>query len=143
MFSSILLVCDGNICRSPTAEFILQNALPAKCVESAGLVGLTGQDMAPKARDTAEQSGVHCPMHSAKKITEQICREFDLIIVMEKRQKDELIRRFPFVGGKTYLIRHWLDGADVPDPWQRDDEVYQHAFKLIDEGAQSWVAKLR
>ncbi|MDF1782246.1 MAG: low molecular weight phosphotyrosine protein phosphatase [Alcanivoracaceae bacterium] len=143
MFASILTVCDGNICRSPTAEFILQSALPDKRIESAGLVGLTRHDMAPKARAIAEQRGVSCPIHSAKKIEEKICREFDLIIVMEKRQKDELIRRFPFVGGKTYLIRHWLDGADVPDPWQRDDEVYQHAFKLIDEGAQSWVAKLR
>lgn len=137
------MVCDGNICRSPTAEFILKRALPEKYIASAGLVGLAGHDVAPKARAIAEQHGVVCPTHSAKRITEELCREFDLIIVMEKRQKDELMRRFPFVGGKVYLIRHWLDGGDVPDPWQRDDEVYQHAFKLIDEGAQSWVAKLR
>ena len=53
MFERILVVCDGNICRSPTVAAMLAAARPDKRISSAGLVGLEGHDMEPTARDVA------------------------------------------------------------------------------------------
>ncbi|MBQ0753724.1 MAG: low molecular weight phosphotyrosine protein phosphatase [Gammaproteobacteria bacterium] len=142
MFSSILFVCDGNICRSPTAEFLMQKACPHQHVASAGLVGLVGKDMAPIAREVAREQGVECPVHVAQKLTEELCREFDLVLVMEKRQRDDVMRNYPSVSGKVFLLTHWSGGKDIPDPWRRDKEVYQYAFKLMYDGVQAWGKKL-
>lgn len=142
MFSSILLVCDGNICRSPTAEVLMREGCPNKKIASAGLVGLVGRDMAPIAREVALEQGIVCPVHVAQKLTGALCREYDLILVMEKRQRDDMMRLHPGVSGKVFLLTHWSGGKDIPDPWRRDKEVYQYAFELMHAGAQAWVAKL-
>ena len=56
MFNRILVVCDGNICRSPTVAAMLRELKPEKAVSSAGLVGLVGQDMEATARAVASMS---------------------------------------------------------------------------------------
>lgn len=142
MFASILLVCDGNICRSPTAEVLMRQGCPNKTVASAGLVGLVGRDMAPIAREVALEQGVDCPVHVAQKLTDELCRAYDLILVMEKRQRDDVMRLYPSVSGKVFLLTHWSGGKDIPDPWRRDKEVYQYALELMREGAKSWCKKI-
>jgi|TARA_R110002073_G_scaffold25832_3_gene85319 protein-tyrosine phosphatase len=142
MFTSILLVCDGNICRSPTAEALMRQGCPEKQVASAGLVGLTGKDMAPIAREVALEHGVECPVHIAQKLTDELCREYDLILVMEKRQRDDVMRLYPSVSGKVFLLTHWSGAKDIPDPWHRDKDVYQYAFELMRDGAQAWSEKI-
>ena len=56
MFNRILVVCDGNICRSPTVAAMLRDLKPEKVISSAGLVGLVGQDMEATARAVASMS---------------------------------------------------------------------------------------
>ena len=58
MFERILVVCDGNICRSPTVAAMLAAARPEKRISSAGLVGLEGHDMEPTAREVAAAQGL-------------------------------------------------------------------------------------
>jgi protein-tyrosine phosphatase len=142
MFESILFVCDGNICRSPTAEALMRLSCPNKKAASAGLVGLVGRDMAPIAREVALEQGIDCPVHVAQKLTDELCREYDLILVMEKRQRDDVMRLHPGVSGKVFLLTHWSGGKDIPDPWQRDKVVYRYAFELMNEGVTSWSNKI-
>jgi len=113
-----------------------------KRIASAGLVGLVGRDMAPIAREIALEQGVECPVHVAQKLTGELCREYDLILVMEKRQRDDVMRLHPGVSGKVFLLTHWSGGKDIPDPWRRDKEVYQYAFELMSEGVKSWSNKI-
>lgn len=140
MFDNILTVCDGNICRSPTAAFLLARET-GKHVESAGLVGLTDHDMDATAKDVAIENGLDCPAHSARKLTSDICRQFDLILVMETRQKERLISQFPQASGKVMLLGHWLK-QEVPDPYRKSREVYEYTYRLIQESVASWKPKL-
>ena len=82
MFNRILVVCDGNICRSPTVAAMLRELKPEKAVSSAGLVGLVGQDMEATARAVAEEDGLDCGAHVARKLDSELCRDSDLILVM-------------------------------------------------------------
>lgn len=120
----------------------MRQGCPEKQVASAGLVGLTGKDMAPIAREVAREHGVECPVHIAQKLTDELCREYDLILVMEKRQRDDVMRLYPSVSGKVFLLTHWSGAKDIPDPWRRDKDVYQYAFELMRDGAQAWSEKI-
>lgn len=120
----------------------MRQGCPEKQVASAGLVGLTGKDMAPIAREVALEHGVECPVHIAQKLTDELCREYDLILVMEKRQRDDVMRLYPSVSGKVFLLTHWSGAKDIPDPWRRDKDVYQYAFELMRDGAQAWSEKI-
>lgn len=142
MFDKILVVCVGNICRSPTAEFMLQAALPNKQVDSAGLHAMVDKDMDQQARTVAEQNGLVCKTHCARQLTSQLGREYDLILVMEKRHRDEIAERFPELMAKTMLLGKWEGDKDIPDPYRKSDEVFEQIYKRIDAAVQSWAKKL-
>ena len=83
MFERVLVVCDGNICRSPTVAAMLAALKPEKRVHSAGLVGLEGHAMDATARAVAETNGVVCGEHAGRRLTAALCRDADLILVMD------------------------------------------------------------
>lgn len=142
MFERILVVCDGNICRSPTVAAMLQAARPEKTVESAGLVGLEGQDMDATAREVARANGLTCPPHEARKLEGVHCREAELILVMEARQRDRIIQRFPEASGKTFLLSHWNGGQDIPDPYRRGREVFERIYPMMSQAVEGWLRKV-
>ena len=107
MFERILIVCDGNICRSPTVAAMLRELKPGKTVSSAGLVGLVGHDMESTARAVAEENGLECGPHTARKLDSELCRDSDLILVMESRQKERLSRVFPEASGMILIAAFW------------------------------------
>ena len=87
MFERILVVCDGNICRSPTVAAMLAAARSDKRISSAGLVGLEGHDMDPTAREVAAAQGLECGPHHGRKLDRAMCHDADLILVMEGRRR--------------------------------------------------------
>lgn len=141
MFERILVVCDGNICRSPTVEFMLQ-ARSDKTVSSAGLVGLEGRDMDATARAVAEAHGLTCPTHSGRKLSREMCQQADLILVMEQRQRDRIAQLAPEASGKTMLLGQWLGQKEVPDPYKRSHDVYEHVYELMDAAVTEWLKRL-
>ena len=142
MFDRVLVVCDGNICRSPTVEAMLKREKPNMTVSSAGLVGLEGHDMEPTARDVAQQHGLHCGPHTARKLTSEMCRDNDLILVMESRQKDRLSQRYPEASGKAFLLTNWNGKHDIPDPYKRGRDAFERIFPMMEEATQAWAEKL-
>ncbi|MCG8392819.1 MAG: low molecular weight phosphotyrosine protein phosphatase [Pseudomonadales bacterium] len=142
MFERILVVCDGNICRSPTVAAMLRELKPGKTVASAGLVGLTGHDMEPTARAVAEENGLDCGPHTARKLDSEICRDSDLILVMESRQKERLSQTFPEASGKTFLLSHWNGGHDIPDPYKRGRDAFERIYPMMQDASKAWAEKL-
>ena len=142
MFNRILVVCDGNICRSPTVAAMLRELKPEKSVSSAGLVGLVGQDMEATARAVAEENGLDCGTHVARKLDSELCRDSDLILVMESRQKERLGRAFPEASGKTFLLTHWNGGHDIPDPYKRGRDAFERIYPPMREATKAWAEKL-
>ena len=86
MFNKILVVCVGNICRSPTAERLLINYQPALTVDSAGLGALVGKGADERAASVALEHNLSLDGHVARQVSGRMCREYDLILAMEKRQ---------------------------------------------------------
>ncbi|WP_290518660.1 low molecular weight protein-tyrosine-phosphatase [Alcanivorax sp.] len=142
MFNRILVVCDGNICRSPTVAAMLRDLKPEKVISSAGLVGLVGQDMEATARAVAEENGLDCGTHVARKLDSELCRDSDLILVMESRQKERLGRAFPEASGKTFLLSHWNGGHDIPDPYKRGRDAFERIYPPMREATKAWAEKL-
>src|SRR5690606_10182483 len=83
MFNKILVVCVGNICRSPTAERLLKNYQPNLIVESAGLGALVGKGADERATNVAQEHNLSLDGHVARQVSGRMCRDYDLILAME------------------------------------------------------------
>lgn len=142
--TSILVVCIGNICRSPMAEILLQQALGhAVSVRSAGLGALVGQGADPHAMALMAERGLDLSAHRARQITQALVSAHELILVMTQRQKDALEREFPSARGRVFRLCHWQQPAqDVADPYQQDRAAFEQALHRIDLGVADWCARL-
>ncbi|MEF1205772.1 arsenate reductase/protein-tyrosine-phosphatase family protein [Photobacterium damselae] len=146
MFNNILVVCVGNICRSPTGERILQSKIPNKTVRSAGVgtakSGLSGKPADKMAAAVAEEHGYSLEGHRAQQLTADLARQFDLILVMERGHVDAVCSIVPEARGKTMLFGQWAGQQDIPDPYRQSREAFDHAYGLIEQAAEAWAKKL-
>ncbi len=146
MFNKILVVCVGNICRSPAGERILKTKLPAKHVSSAGIAtqksGLTGKPADVMACEVMGQFGFDLSGHQAQQLTPELCRDYDLILVMEKGHIEAVTNIAPEARGKTMLFGQWIGQRDIPDPYRQSREAFEHSLTLVEQAAQAWATKL-
>lgn len=143
MFNKILVVCVGNICRSPTGERLLKSHLPSLTIESAGLGALVGKAADASAISIAAEHQISLDGHCARQITGRMCREYDLILAMEKRHIATLHDLAPEMRGKVMLFGHWDDERDIPDPYRKSREAFEAVYQLIDRSAQQWAQALK
>ncbi|RWR01184.1 protein tyrosine phosphatase [[Pantoea] beijingensis] len=141
MFNSILVVCVGNICRSPTGERLLRKYLPAKKVDSAGIGALVGREADASAKHIADKNLLSLNGHCARQLTKAICHEYDLILVMEKKHITAVCDYSPEIRGKVMLFGHWT-GREIPDPYKKSLDSFQAVYGLLDAAAQQWANKL-
>ena len=124
MYHNILIVCLGNICRSPTAERIMQKKLPGHRISSAGIKALAGKDAEFQAIKTALKHGV-------------------LVAgVMEPCQIDMVADIHPPARSKTMLFAQWLPKKTVPDPYKQSSEMFEAVFEQLNAAADTWKTKL-
>jgi protein-tyrosine phosphatase len=143
VFDNILVLCVGNICRSPVAEAFLKAELPGKSVRSAGLGALVGHPADPTAQTLASAEGLDLADHRAQQVTPAMLGEADLILVMSRDQRGQVRKLHPTSGGKTMLLTHWLPGQpDIPDPYKKSAEAFEHVHKQIVSAAKAWLPKL-
>lgn len=142
MFNKILVVCVGNICRSPSGEYLLKSLLPQKKIASAGLGALVGKPADKMACLVAEEHGINLSGHIAQQLSAEVCRDFDLILVMEKGHIGAVTDIALEARGKTMLFSHWVGKQDIPDPYRQSKEAFEHAYQLIEKSAAAWAKKL-
>ncbi|MCL6360093.1 protein tyrosine phosphatase [Pectobacterium polaris] len=142
MFDSILVVCVGNICRSPTGERLLKQALPEKKIVSAGLGALVGKPADATATEVANQHNLSLEGHQAQQLTSTLCRQFDLILVMEKEHVDGVCRIAPEVRGKTMLFGRWSEQQEIADPYRKSREAFEFVYLQLEQSAQKWAQAL-
>ncbi|ANO34986.1 protein tyrosine phosphatase [Vibrio breoganii] len=141
MFNKILVVCIGNICRSPIGEELLKQALPNKQVTSAGLGALVDKPADSNSIAVSEQNGHDLSNHIARQINTKMIADNDLILVMEKGHIDAITKLAPAARGKTMLYGHWLK-KEIPDPYKQSIEAFEHVYELIDKSAKEWIKRL-
>lgn len=145
MFDHILVVCTGNICRSPMAKVLLRSLLshvkPSAVIESAGTTALIRHPADEPARALMHARGLDLDDHRARQINSDLIRWAELILVMEHHQRDSIFALDPTARGKTYLLGHWT-GTEIPDPYERGEEAYLQALNMIDVALATWTEKI-
>lgn len=144
MFGRILLVCVGNICRSPTAEYVFRKRLPDAgiAVESAGLGAMVGRGMDRTALAVLAGRGIDGSAHVARQLSASMLRAADLVLAMEKPHLAAIGRIAPEASGKSFLLGKWQGGQAVPDPYRRPREVFEHVYELVDASVARWIERL-
>ncbi len=101
-FKKILVVCAGNICRSPMGEAFFKQALTEKgyTIDSAGIVGLVNHPADDKAIKVMADIGIDISEHRGKRLNDKLIAEFDLVLVMTQRQVNEVTRQWGFSKGR-------------------------------------------
>ncbi|ENB7665093.1 TPA: protein tyrosine phosphatase [Enterobacter cloacae] len=138
-YQSILVVCTGNICRSPVGERILRSRLPNMIVDSAGIAALTGEAADPVMVNTARENGLSLEGHCAKQLTPLMCREYDLILAMEQNHIEAVTRLAMEARGKAFLFGYWLQQMEIPDPYRRGRDISGVIFQQLFSAAEEWV----
>jgi protein-tyrosine phosphatase len=147
----ILMVCLGNICRSPMAEGILQDkAFKAGfkwSVESAGTNGYhIGEPPHRLSQKVALQHGIDISRQHARKFTAGDFDKFDKIYAMAADVVDDMkcIAGNKFDEHKVDLLMNELypgKNKDVPDPWYGPEPGYQEAYKMMNEACEKIIEK--
>lgn len=141
MIQHILVLCIGNICRSPMAQGLLQQALPGKQVSSAGIGAKIGHPADPFAQQLMQEQGINIAAHRAQNISARLVNEAQLILVMDQEQKQHVERSYVAAKGKVFLLCD-ASKTDIPDPYQKNIDSFRKAYALIAEGVNDWVSRL-
>ncbi|BAP46154.1 low molecular weight phosphotyrosine protein phosphatase [Pseudomonas sp. 21LCFQ02] len=141
MFSELLVVCVGNICRSPMAEAILRDRLADRpiSIRSAGLHALTGAPIDGLAREVLDLHGLELPGHRSQQVDRQMLRRADLILSMEQPHLASLFRLAPEVRGKTFLIGQWQHAAEIVDPYKRPRAAFEQTYTHLSRCVDDWL----
>ncbi|HLB41755.1 MAG TPA: low molecular weight protein-tyrosine-phosphatase [Gammaproteobacteria bacterium] len=142
---SVLVVCQGNICRSPMAEGFFSHQLSNICssvsISSAGLAAVVNYPAEPKAYAIMQKHGVDISRHRARQLTDELARQAELILVMTKRQLVVLEHQFLFAKGKTFLLGYW-QGFEIQDPLGQTLDVFENIYQQIELSWQDWKTRV-
>ena len=139
---SVLVVCVGNICRSPVGARLLQSHWPDLQITSAGLGALVGHPADEVASEVAALRGVSLAGHVARQFSTSLGSTQDLILTMEPGHRREIGRMAPQLLGRTLLFDRWTGAQGIADPYQKSKEQHEIIFNLIAEAADAWAKRL-
>ena len=139
---SVLVLCEGNICRSPMAEGLLAAGLRRMEVRSAGLGALVGNPADPTAVSLMRERGLDISGHRAVQVNRALCVESDIILVMDDEQLLRVQKMYPEVHGRVFRIGHYAN-VDVPDPYRQPAEAFRTALTLLDESIEHWKQRIQ
>ena len=139
---NILLLCTGNICRSPMAEGLFPRLLPMHEVFFARISAQEGAPADPIAVELMWQLDVDISGHRARPLSRWMMREADLVLVMERAQQRHVQARYPSVASKVDMLTG-TGGGDIPDPYLLGLTEFQRTLQLIRTAASARVVQLR
>lgn len=141
--SSILVVCTGNICRSPLAEAVLRQQLPSCQVVSAGLDAPTGRPVHEAWLRQAEQCGLDLSVKRSQRFTPEMGIAADIVLCMEAAQCRRIIEQTRSLAGRVFLLSHWSDTQNIEDPILGTLETHSQTFAKVRRDAEAWADTLK
>jgi protein-tyrosine phosphatase len=148
----ILMVCLGNICRSPLAEGILEQKIKEAGldwqVDSASTNGLhVGEAPHPLSQKVARMNGIDISHQSSRKFLPEDFDRFDKIYAMAEDVRWEMkrIAKNKYDPSKADLLMNEVfpgKNKDVPDPWSGPESGYHEVYKMIDQACNGIIQKV-
>ncbi len=146
----ILMVCLGNICRSPLAEGILAKHLESlhlpHLIDSAGTINYhTGSAPDPRSVQVAAEHGINISKLSARQVNKNDFEKFDFIFAMDRNNYKDLVSLSTREQQKRihlFLEFAGLGQQDVPDPYYGNKKHFDDVFELLDRASRNVSAKL-
>ena len=142
---SILIVCTGNVCRSPYVERLLKARLAETNINvmSAGTAALTGSNMDPEIMQRLALTGADAGGFSATQLTESLINEADLILCVTRQHRSQVVQMTPRALRRTYALADFSDlatplvGIDLPN--QDENAPFLRAVSAAAEQARASV----
>lgn len=142
----VLMVCMGNICRSPTMEGVLRARLAAYGlqdrveVDSAGTHDYhIGRAPDPRTQAAAARRGYDLSAQRARQVTAGDFSDFDFVLVADQ---DNLANLAPLRAGRgvepLLLLSILEPGAEVPDPYYGGPQGFETVLDLVEEACDAW-----
>lgn len=146
MTKSILFVCTGNICRSPTADGVMRALAPHLTVDSAGTHAYHIGE-APDARTvaTAKARGYDLSFLRARKVTKDDFQNFDVIAAMDAGHYEILQRLRPKDATAQLVLFCEFAGLGkqcVPDPYYGSQAGFETCFDLVEKGCREMLLQM-
>ncbi|MGS2719966.1 low molecular weight protein-tyrosine-phosphatase [Paraglaciecola aestuariivivens] len=147
----VLLVCLGNICRSPSAEAVLikkasENGIDLE-IDSAGTAGYhDGAAPDKRSQAVAIERGYQFDGIKCRKVTEQDFVYFDYILAMDKENLSNLTAICPSEYQQKlalFLSFSTAEESEVPDPYYGGKRGFEYVLDLIEQGADGLIAHLK
>lgn len=148
---SVLFVCLGNICRSPTGEGVLRALVNLQQlqgrieIDSAGTIDFhQGKPPDPRMRRAAQRRGVALDSR-ARQVRRDDLETFDLVIAMDRDNMADLKRLHPAPTAQLCLFSDFLDQrwpVDVPDPYYGGDDGFEYVLDMIQAGCSTIIEQL-
>jgi protein-tyrosine phosphatase len=144
--AAILVVCTGNICRSPMAEGLLRSALDRRLdgrapdVGSAGTIAIDGAPAMPESIEAARERGVDIRAHAARLLTPELIDGADLVVTMAAEHREAVQRLVPGAAARTFTLKELtrvLEAGPAADPDERLDRRVGEAAAARASGAPS------
>lgn len=145
MIQSVLVVCTGNICRSPMAAALLAERAKERGaaleVASAGVAALVGRPAPEPVIELMNARGIDVSGHRGRQLTAKLGAGHDLILVMENRQREFVMRQWPVLTGRLRRLGEWR-GENVYDPYGLEREAYEECLAHIEDCLEDWEERL-
>lgn len=145
MFQSVLILCIGNICRSPVAEGLLkklsdQHQLNLR-VSSAGVYAMVDESAQPYSIEVARDNALDIASHRARQLTAEIISSHDLVLVTDEGVRKIAMQQYPFATGKIKKLGHF-NQKEILDPYRQPKEAFEKMYLDIEDCLQDWVKKI-
>jgi protein-tyrosine phosphatase len=148
----LLMVCLGNICRSPLAEGAVRAHLDRRgldwvTVDSAGTGGWhAGEPPDPRSIAVAAASGVDIRAQRARKLVQADFQHFDWLLCADRSVLRDVRAAAPAEAReRVALLLEWAGqgaGADIPDPYTGGPEDFRRVWAMVDAAAAGIVARI-